>query len=277
MLVSLLILLINKRLTKKVWSKFEKNLLKISNYDFSTNNKLQLTPTNIVEFDQLNKTVASLTNKLNTDYTALKNFADNASHEMQSPLAVIKMNLETILQKDLPENISNKVYVCYQYTNKLQKLNKGLLLLTKIDNNQFKDLQTLNLSILITEKLDEFSPLTKAMNLQVDSNLSEAYNVFLDSVLADVLVKNLLSNSINHNIENGFVTIAVKGNTLSITNSTNTVVTNEEELFDRFKKGNVNTESIGLGLSIVKKITELYDLSINLKLSEGIMTVTLSK
>lgn len=277
LLVSLSVILINKKLTKRVWSKFEKNLQSISNYDFNTNDKLQLKPTGINEFDQLNKIVASLTNKLNTDYIALKDFADNASHEMQSPLAVIKMNLETILQKELPKNISKKVYISYQYINKLQKLNKSLLLLTKIDNNQFIDFQTIDLSTLISQKLEEFFPLTKAMNLKIDSNLTDEFNIKIDPVLADVLVNNLLSNAINHNIEGGSIAISSKLNSLLIANSTTNITSNVEELFNRFKKGNINTESVGLGLSIIKKITDLHRINILLKHSNAIMTVTLSK
>lgn len=268
---------LNKKLNNTLWSKFEYNLKQLENYRFKNQKKLNLLATDIVEFDNLNLILNSLTEKLSNDYQSLKEFTENASHETQTPLAIILMNLEGVLQEDLPKNTSDKIYTCFQYATKLQKLNKGLLLLSKIENQQFNNSEIVNLSKIFENKLTLFQPLIDSGNIELKSNLDDDFLVNMDPILADVLVNNLLSNAINHNIDSGFISITVKKNKLSISNSAKNIKLNENELFERFKKGNVSSDSIGLGLSIVKKIADLVKINIYLKQSDTIMLVSLVK
>lgn len=268
---------LNKKLNNTLWSKFEYNLKQLENYRFKNQKKLNLITTDIIEFDNLNLILNSLTEKLSSDYQSLKEFSENASHETQTPLAIILMNLEDVLQEDLPKKTSDRIYTSFQYATKLQKLNKSLLLLSKIENQQFNNSEIINLSKIIKNKLTLFQPLIDSSDIELKSNLDDDFLVNMDPVLADVLINNLLSNAINHNIDDGFISISIKKNKLSISNSSKNLKLNEDELFERFKKGNVYSESIGLGLSIVKKIIYLTKLNIYLKHNKNSMLVTLVK
>jgi len=268
---------VNKKLINNIWKNFEVNLNELDNFNLDKPERLKLLPTNINEFDRLNIVLNSLTDKLSKDYLSLKEFTENASHEIQTPLAVIKMNLETVLQNDLPKDIFEKIYSSHQSAGKLQKINKGLLLLSKIDNQQFSDQKEIDLTVKIQEKLVFFKPLLETNNIILKHNLEQTFIVRINPMLADVLLNNLLSNAINHNVENGYITILAVNDSLYFSNSSNGSVLKSDEYFERFKKGNSTFDSTGLGLSIVKKIVDVTKLEIYLKQNEDIMMVTLIK
>ncbi|MHB9143451.1 MAG: hypothetical protein ACYC25_16400, partial [Paludibacter sp.] len=111
LLLSVLIItfFISKKFNKTVWKDFEKNLQKIEQFSFTANKPLRLLKSDIEEFDRLNKVVDNLTEKLGADYLSLKEFSENASHEIQTPLSIVLLNLEEVLQQDLNEETFKKV------------------------------------------------------------------------------------------------------------------------------------------------------------------------
>ena len=269
--------LINKKLTKTIWGKFEYNLNEISNFSFNNPEALKLVSTDIDEFERLNSIIQGLTDKLQKDYISAKEFTENASHEIQTPLSIILMNLEATLQENLPKKTSAKIYASYQSATKLQKLTKNLLLLSKIENRQFSRYENIDLSSLIKDKLISFKSLITSKNIKLTSHLKQEFLIAIHPILADILINNLLSNAINHNIENGFITISVEANRLTISNSSKENSLTENEFFERFKKGNTSSESNGLGLSIVKKIIGQIEVEIHLKHTADHMVICLVK
>jgi hypothetical protein len=268
---------INERLTKRMWGSFENNLQVLSNYNFRDPKEIDLLNTNIVEFDELNFILKKLTRKLRIDFISAKEFAENASHEMQTPLAITIMNLENVLQEDLPEHISEKIYASYQSAIKLQKLSKDLLLLTKIENRQFDKVEKINLAKIIKEKLVLLDPLIQLKKLEVRLNLNQNFFIKTDPFLADIMISNLLTNAIHHNSEKGFITILSDKNKVSISNSSKGHELKEEVFFERFKKGNLKSESTGLGLAIVKKIMDAIHLNIYIKQDQNMTIVTITQ
>ena len=138
-----ILFLINKKINTTVWTDFEHNLHEIESFNFSENNNLRLTVTGIEEFDRLNKVINNLTTKLKTDFQSLKEFSENASHEIQTPLSIVLLNLEEMLQQDLSEDIFRKVITSINALKRLSTLNQSLILLTKIENRQFSADQTI--------------------------------------------------------------------------------------------------------------------------------------
>ena len=257
---------ITKKLNKTVWKDFEINLKELENYSFKNLNNLELKQTNIEEFKRLNSTIITLTQKLKNDYQTLKDFTENASHEIQTPISIILLNLEELLQQDLSEQAFKMVLTTINAVKRLSTLNKSLLLLTKIENHQYLETNELNISEYIENKIKEFSSLLETNNISVDFRTNEIFTVKLNPELADILLNNLISNAIKHNINNGKIKIETYNNRLIICNTGQQHSLTNDNIFNRFTKE--NSKSYGLGLAIVKHICSLHNIDIHYEKNE---------
>ena len=253
--------IITRRLNKTIWSIFESNLKEIENFDLREHKELQLRSSNIEEFDRLNIVINNLMAKLKKDFLSLKEFTENASHEIQSPLAIASLNLEEILQLKLDEESFRKVVTAINAIKRLSALNQNLLLLTKIENNQFAASDFTSFNELIKIKIQEFDLLFKEKDLRISFISKSDFRVKMNMHLAGILLNNLLSNAVNHNINNGSITVTAEQNEIKFCNTGDANELNDETIFNRFVKG--NSKSHGLGLAIVKQICESHDLEIS--------------
>lgn len=251
---------ITRKLNKTTWAAFEQNLKIIENFDFRQNATLALQPAGIDEFDRLNSIVRNLTGKLKQDFVSLKEFTENASHEIQTPLTIASMQLEEILQQDLPAGVFERVANTLHALRKLSALNQNLLLLAKIENKQFIESESVDFGELIKQKLEEFEPLFQTRNITVESVFEADLYIRMNPHLAEILVNNLLSNALNHNQAGGSILITIHDKELKICNTGVPNSLDTEAVFQRFVKG--NSRSHGLGLAIVKQICQTYGLSI---------------
>ena len=248
-----------KRANRTIWKEFEKNLKKIEGFGLSGNKKLSLQRSDIDEFDRLNNVINQMTLKIRNDYQSLKEFTENASHEIQTPLSITLLNLEEILQHDPPEDVFRKVVSSMNALKRLSTLNQSLVLLTKIENRQFIAEKLVDLGKLTAEKLNEFEPLLEIKGLKISFS-GGGFMIKMNDQLASVLVSNLLSNAVKHNIDGGIIRIAVGKDEFKICNTGTANSLTDETIFNRFAKG--NAKSYGLGLAIVKNICETHDLTI---------------
>jgi signal transduction histidine kinase len=209
-------LLINRRLNKTVWKDFEFNLGILKKYSFKDAEGIKLKKTNIQEFDELNKLITELTSKLHSDYQALKDFTENASHEIQTPISIISVNLEEILQDNIPEQTFQLIVNTQQTLKRLSNLNKHLLLLTKIENRQFSSDEEIDISSYIESRIVEFTPLIKSKNLKVKVTTDGVFQVKMSPELVDILFNNLLSNAVKYNSINGNIYIEISKSELKI-------------------------------------------------------------
>lgn len=257
----LIIFIASRKLNKTVWADFENNLHSIESFRFNQNEGISLIKSNIDEFERLNDAVVTLTDKLKTDYLSLKEFTENASHEIQTPITIALLNLEEALQQNLDQVSLNKIVTTINAIKRLSSLNQSLTLLTKIENRQFVPDEEINLSDTLSYYLSEFEPLFELKKIRLDLKIEDDFTIKINSQLAGIMISNLLSNSINHNINNGLVEISVKKNSLNICNTGPDNQLSEETIFNRFVKG--KSKSFGLGLAIVKKICDTNDLEIH--------------
>jgi len=253
-------MLTNRKLNKTVWKDFETNLKIIENYNFTENTILALTYSNIEEFDRLNRVVKKLTEKLKNDYNLMKEFTENASHEIQTPLSVMLLNLEELLQQDLSEASFHLVANTIRSVKQLSTLNRNLILLTKIENNQFSEQTTIILNGVIRKVLSEYTPLMEAKNIRLQVEEKSNFMVAMHEQLAEILVGNLISNAIHHNQPEGTIDIHISESEITICNTGASNNLNDKNIFDRFTKG--NSKSYGLGLALVKNICQTHHLSI---------------
>lgn len=252
------LILINREVARSVWKPFYQNLQKIEAFRVNEFSPLQLSQTGITEFDALNKSVVTLTDQILADYKNLKQFSEDAAHEMQTPLAIISARLETLLND--PEAGAKQLETLrntHQAVQRLSKLNKDLLLLTKIENNQFVASEKVNLLALLVEKLADFQELFELREIKTDLQAGQTTEVESNPVLAGLLINNLLSNAINHNIQGGSIRISLNDEKLEICNTGRADIAHPNRLFSRFYKENPSGNSVGLGLAIVSKICEV--------------------
>lgn len=197
------------------------------------------------------------------DYKSLKEFSENASHEMQTPLAVAKGKLELLLQSSgLDEEKLHLINSSYEAIDHLSKMSRALSLLTKIENNEFTDRQEINLSQRIINSIYDFQELLELKNIKIESEIEENVILKSDPILIKILIINLFQNAIRHNIEKGNISILLTKTTFRMSNSGNPLTVKSESLFNRFKKDNQSGETIGLGLAIVKKICDINNFKI---------------
>jgi len=257
-------LLINWILSKTLWKPFNETMRQLSNYDIRNNNTFQFNKTSTSEFQRLNETVLKMTDKVKTDFLSQKEFTENASHEIQTPLAVIKARIDLLLQSpNLKENEMSQLQVIENAVGKLSSLNKALLLLTKIDNNQFKEIESVDIKEVFKKTLVIYGDAFPARNIELNTVFSYDLKVNMNPVLAEILVSNLIQNGIRHNNDGGKICIHVNENGFSVSNTGKPLKIDASELFERFKKNDASKESLGLGLSIVKSIIGVSGLKIN--------------
>lgn len=256
--------IVNWVLSKTLWKPFYKTLFKLNAFDIKNNNNINFDLVTTYEFNQLNVELNKLVEKLQVDFLQQKEFTENASHEMQTPLAIIKTNVSALMQSENLNELEISWLLAIENTiKKLSSLNKTLLLLTKIENNQFKENKAINVNDIIFNLLEQQADFIKLKNITIHYDSEPDLLVKMNPVLADVLISNLIRNAIRHNFENGDINISINENTLIISNSGELITINQKEMFLRFKKNDSSKDSLGLGLSIVKSILNLYNFTIS--------------
>ncbi len=212
-------LIINRVLLKRLWQPFYSSLDILKNFRVDKNRSLTFPSTQIDEFAFMNQTILKTTNQAQREYSLLKEFTENASHEMQTPLAIIRSKLDLLIQdENLSEHQSKTMQSAYSAIEKLSRLNQSLLLLAKIENNQYAEKTNINLKQKLEEKLDAFHELWQNQGISVSSSLADA-TATLNHELTDILLNNLLSNATRHNFSNGYIKIVLKEKALEISNS----------------------------------------------------------
>jgi signal transduction histidine kinase len=272
-----LLISVNYFISKSIWVPFNKTLENLRTFDLSRDAPLLLTQTKISEFRQLNKTLDRMAKKMRRDYINLKEFNENASHEIQTPLAIIKSKLELLIQGEgLTEEQMGLINSVYEASTRMSRLNQGLLLISKIDNNQFHHTEQVNLQKVMEKTLEHFEEITELKKIRILSHFNAPACPMMNPVLSEILISNLVSNSIRHNIEEGEIRITMDAGGFEIANTGLPISIEPEELFRRFRKSERTTDSVGLGLAIVKKIILLYQFDIKYEVKENIHRIKIN-
>lgn len=260
LLLIITVYFVNTIIMRSVWLPFYENLEIVKNFSVETNKPIHLHESNIDEFQELNTSLSKLTDKINSDFNNLKEFTENASHEMQTPLAIMHSKSEVLLQSEnLTSEQASQIRVIYQSVQRLSKLNKTLLLLSKIENKQFKDLEPIKVNEVIEKNLEIFEDFIENKNLTVHEKSTLEVEINANPMLFEMVISNLISNAIKHNKEDGVIEILTTNLFISISNSGEPSKLASSSLFERFKKDSNAANSFGLGLAIVKKICDNYN------------------
>lgn len=267
----LISILLNYLISRKLWNPFNVTVAKAEKFDIQSDKPIELPETNINEFQQLNTVFNQMTRKMRNDYLSLKEYNENAAHEIQTPLAIIRSKLEILMQrKELKKESINLIKSINEATTRLFKLNQGLLLISKIENFYFQEEKEVSLKQIIGNSIIQYKEIMQLKKITVEMEANDPAVVKMNQTLADVLISNLISNAVRYNIDGGLIKCCINNRYLTISNSGVPLKTDPELLFRRFHKISENPQSVGLGLSIVKKIADTYKMKINYTCSGSI-------
>jgi signal transduction histidine kinase len=267
--------LINVWISRKLWSPFYRSLEKLNDFNLSSE-AISFDRSSVKEFNELNIALKRMTEKTRADYISQKEFTENASHEMQTPLAVMCSRIELLIQSSsITEKDMQIIQSVYNAACRLSVLNKALLLLSKIENDHFREEENVDLGVLLEKTLLHYEDMAALKGILVSRKGTAAFHLKMSPALADILLGNLIQNAIRHNVQNGSIYITLSDNMLSISNSSDQQIENTQELFKRFRKNEGSAESVGLGLAIVKEICERYKIGLSYTCVEKVHTISL--
>jgi signal transduction histidine kinase len=261
----------NRYILKGLWRPFYATLGEIKAFNVADAKNFGSTHGDVDEFNELNEAVQVMSARVKTDFQHLKQFTENASHEMRTPLAVITAKLDMLIQDEtLKRSQYEQLTDIYTATGKLSRLNHALVLLVKIENNLIHDEEKIELDEVLSEKLKHFQELLASKNIQLKKELHHQA-LTASKYLTDILLNNLLSNAIRHNIDHGNLTILLTNGMLVIQNSGVPTPLNPEQVFERFQKSQ-KSDGTGLGLAIVKNICNMYGWKVNYDYNDQLHT-----
>lgn len=229
----------------------------------------------IVEFRKLNEAANLFSERSEQLYEQQKLFIGNASHEMQTPLAICRNRLEMLMEDDtLTEKQLSELMKTHRTLENLTRLNKSLLLLCKIENRQFTDVKPICLNELLLHYLDDYKEVYAYRCVQVIIHVEDCFRLEMSESLATVLLTNLLKNAFVHTEEGGTITLTFTASSFEIRN-TGEAPLDKDRIFERFYKEGKKEGSTGLGLALVDSICKAYRLHLSYRFEDGMHIFTI--
>jgi len=258
------VFILNRFIFASLWRDFFEAIEKLKRFE-TTKEPVILGDQDIEEFDELKQVLEVMTRRLSNDYKELKEYTDHTTHELQTPLAVIKSKTELLIQS---QNLGEDEMKCLEAINtsvhQLSRLNSTLTLITRIENRQFTEKEEIGLTGLLEQHLELLQEYIELKGIRIEKDYQDQGRILeMDQGLADLLVGNLLKNAIVHNLEGGTIVLETRPGSLIIRNDGAPLAFSQEELFTRFVRDTRRSGNFGLGLSLVKKVCENYGFKIN--------------
>ncbi|MCF7803165.1 MAG: HAMP domain-containing histidine kinase [Candidatus Marinimicrobia bacterium] len=264
------IVLFNILLSGFLFRPFNAILETMRTYKVGQETQLENVKTNTREFNRMQRLFHQMLDRIEEDYQHLKEYTENMSHEIQTPLAVIRNKVENLISDDaVMERHGEEIKILWDETNHLSKLGNTLNLITKIENREFEDFQTIQTQPVIRKHVRKVEEFTQLKSLEIELDLSDDHYIEIDPYLLDIMLKNLMGNAIRYASEEGPIRVKTTPESLVVCNYGSPLDFPEEKLFERFYQHGGNDESLGLGLALVQKICELNNLKITYKYNDN--------
>lgn len=257
------ILVLNNLILKKVWSPFYRLLGQLKNFSIEKEENVNFENTKIEEFSLLNENIEKLLQKSKASYKNQKQFIENAAHELQTPLAISRNQLELLIEKNqLNEEQIASIAGVLENLERLSRFNKSLLLLSKIENKQYLDEKIISINDLIEQLTDDFEDLAAHRGITIKIEKNEPLEFKMNKDLLNILFGNLIKNAILHGEKNALVKIEIRNREVSISNLGDGAL-EKGKIFERFHKNSNAKGSTGLGLAIALAISRKYNLQLS--------------
>lgn len=251
------IFLLYNTLLSKLWNPFFDVINKLETYKIGKSKKFNINPNDVEEFNILKRELNLMISSNETNFLNQKQFTENASHELQTPIAITIHKLDVLLEDNLlTENQLHQISDIKQILERMANLNKTLLLLSKIDNKQYLEKEKINFNHLITSTYQNYLDLVEYKDLNFRITEKDEFITFINSDLARILLSNLLRNAIRYTKEKGEIIIEITENKIIFKNTAYSGSLDSTKIFNRFYKENTHANSNGLGLAIINAIID---------------------
>ncbi|MFD1871406.1 sensor histidine kinase [Hymenobacter bucti] len=265
-----LVVILSELISWRILRPFNATLRGIQQFQLSQKKPIELPRSRTAEFEELNDFLVRMTARAQSDYQGLQEFSENASHELQTPIASIKAKIELLMDSDgLAEKQLRLLAAMHDELERLAKINQALTLLAKLEHYEARPADLTDFSQLAPATEAAFADLAEMKGLRTTQHVAPGVRVPFDAALAQLLLNNLFSNAIRHNLPGGEIHLELSAAGLLLSNTGHAPTAPVEELFGRFKKGNAALDSIGIGLAIVKRISELYGHRVSYEYADG--------
>lgn len=253
------IVVVNGYLLNKAMGPFYQILDKLKKYQFGTPFSREKYSYKITEFEELNKEINEMVERNELVFYQQKQFIENASHELQTPLAIVINKIDLLIQNDdLDKKNLTFLTGVKNDLRRMVGLNKSLLMLSKIENSQFNKTSDVDFNGMITQLVQNYEDFIAFKKVAVSIIEKGKFIADFNQDLADILLSNLLKNAVKYNNEEGALNIIVENNRITFQNSGSSVPLDSTRIFNRFYKQGSDHTSTGLGLSIIKTIIRQY-------------------
>lgn len=257
-IVGIAIVVMMQLISRRMWRPFDKTLKAIEDFRLERGNIPTLEDGNIREFAQLNRSLTELMENSLNSYRIQKEFTENASHELQTPLAIFQSRLELLMQQpDISEQQAEIIGELGQTVSRLSKLNRNLLLLAKMENKQFDVREAIDIVKLVEDLLPSLDAIVDSDPVKLDLS-TDKLMVKANRPLVESMVSNLVVNAVRHNAPNGYIFIYISPRRLSISNSAVGKALDKDQIFRRFYRPMSQSKGNGLGLAIVKSVVDYH-------------------
>lgn len=261
-------ILLNRRLSQRLWMPFTDTLKKLQQFDLGSAGTITFSATDIQEFNELNKALGKLIDNNIRAYTQQKEFTQNASHELQTPLALLKTKLDLLIQDTSLTADQRKIIESLDKAiSRVTRINKNLLLLAGIEHKNY-EAENVDVSKLVRAASENFNDFARDKGCVISTNIEAGIIKKANESLLDILVSNLLSNTIRHGEKHCTIGITLTGRALVVANEGGDPL-KEENLFKRFIAAGTNNPGTGLGLAIVKEICNKYGWQVTYNFAAG--------
>ena len=271
--------LVNLLVINKIWKPFKGILTAIRQYEVGNKTKLQPIVTDVIEFNVLHDNIQQMWQRNEVVFEEQKVFIENASHELQTPLAITLNKLELLADDpSLTEKQLVQLSEVKQSLMRMTHLNKSLLMLTRIENHQYKQAESISFQALTATIIEDLSDLIAFKELEITVKEDSDFQVEMNKDLATVLVSNLLRNAIKYTEKGKEIQVRLEENSFQVKNTAKDGIRlDSNKIFQRFHKGQQDATSTGLGLAIVKSISDSYQLQVKYSFEEKMHCFTLKK
>lgn len=259
---------ITRRLSSKLWKPFYSTLEQVEQFELDKSTNPNFPQTDTEEFTRLNQSLGRLLERNVLIYKNQKEFIENAAHELNTPLAFFQAELDALVQElSFTKEIGNRLTNLNDSAARLNRINKNLLLLSKIENNQYAAMGQVHAGDIIRKQSEFLSEQAEPREVSVHVKQMEPLAVKANATLLEIAVGNLFLNALRHNRQGGQIFVNFYQNMLTISNTSEQPELNKEKIFQRFSNPGQNGGS-GLGLAIVKKISDIHDWTLNYSYQE---------
>ncbi len=248
------LLILSRRISLRLWKPFRDTVNKLKAFNLNSQQQISFQQTDTIEFHELNQSLSKLLEQNLAVYRSQKEFTENASHELQTPLAILKNKLDILLQSP---DLSNEQYQLFEDMHKAlsrsSRINRNLLLLAKIDNSQFDHSESIPMDRLVSQCIEVMQEHFELKNLLLLQDIEPSVLLTGNSSLTEILINNLLLNAIRYSNANDTIAINLTQAALRVHNPGSTAL-DKKLLFKRFSKLSKNSQGSGLGLAIITEI-----------------------